>query len=164
MPEPSFVPLPGSERAPITEAETVGPVDPAQRIEITLITRRRAELPPDLVTGPSALSRDELASRHGTDPADIDLIREVLARHGIEVTAADPGMRRVGARGTVAALAETFGASLSLVRSPHPPAGQGVAEHRYREARLRVPAPPPRTWPAGPANTGPLRRTTTSGT
>ena len=140
MPEPSFVPLPGSERAPLAEAEVVGPLDPAQRIEVTLVTRRRAELPPELVTGPSTLSRDDLATRHGTDPADIDLIRTVLARHGIEVTDADPGARRVRATGTAAALAEAFGASLRLARSPHRTAGQGTAEHRYREGGLHVPA------------------------
>ena len=140
MPESSFVPLPGSERAPLPEAEVIGPLDPTERIDITLVTRRRAELPPDLVTGPTALSRDELASRHGTDPADIDLIRTVLARHGIDVTGADPGARRVTATGTAAALAETFGASLSRVRSPHPMAGHGAVEHRYREGALHLPA------------------------
>jgi kumamolisin len=140
MPEPFFVPLPGSERAPLAEAEVVGPVDPSHRIDITLVTRRRAGLPRELVTGPSVLSRDELASRHGTDPADVDLLRTVLSRHGIEVTDADTGARRVRATGTAAALADAFGASLSLVRSPHPAAPQGVAEHRYREGGLRVPA------------------------
>jgi kumamolisin len=139
MPEPSSVPLPGSERAPLPEAEVIGPLDPSERIDVTLVTRRRAELPPDLVTGPTALSRDELASRHGTDPADIDLIRTVLARHGIEVTEADPGARRVMATGTAEAFAETFGASLSRVRSSHPVAGHGDVEHRYREGGLHVP-------------------------
>ncbi len=140
MPEPSFVPLPGSERAPIAEAEVIGPVDPSQPIDITLVTRRRAELPPDLVTGPSVLSRDELAARHGTDPADARLLAAVLDRHGIEVTDADAGTRRIRATGTAAALAEAFGASLKLARSPHRAAPQGVAEHRYREGGLHVPA------------------------
>jgi hypothetical protein len=43
MPEPSFVPVPGSERAPLPEAEVIGPIDPSERIDVTLVTRRRAE-------------------------------------------------------------------------------------------------------------------------
>ena len=140
MPESSFVPLPGSERGPLTGADVIGPVDTGQRIEVTLVTRRRAELPPDLVTGPSVLSRDEMAARHGTDPADLTLISEVLAQHGIEVTGANPGARRVKATGTAGAFGEAFGASLTMVRSPHPTARLGLAEHRYREGGLRLPA------------------------
>jgi kumamolisin len=140
MPEPSFVPLPGSERTPLTGADMIGPVDSGLRIEVTLVTRRRADLPPDLVTGPSVLSRAEMAERHGTDPADLALISEVLARHAIVVTGADPGARRVKATGTVGAFGEAFGASLTMVRSPHPTARQGLTEHRYREGGLRLPA------------------------
>ena len=44
-----FVPLPGSERTALPSAADAGPVDGAQRIEITLIIRRRAALPRDLV-------------------------------------------------------------------------------------------------------------------
>ncbi len=139
MPEQSFVPLAGSERGPLAGVEDAGPLDTSQRIGVTLITRRRADLPPDLVTGPGTLSRQELAERHGTDPADLDLIRTVLARHGIEVTEADAGTRQVMATGTIAALAGTFGATLRRVRSPHPGGGQ-LTEHRYREGGLRVPA------------------------
>ena len=138
MPEQSFVPLAGSERGPIRGLEEAGPLDTSQRLEVTLITRRRAELPSDLVTGPATLSQAQLAEQHGTDPADLDLIATVLARHGLEVTEPDPGARRVKAAGTIAALAETFGAQLRRVRSPYP--GGGMTEHRYREGPLRIPA------------------------
>jgi kumamolisin len=139
MPEYSFVPLPGSERAPIAGAEPAGPLDTSARIEVTLITRRRAELPDEVVTGPLTLSRDQLALDHGTDPSDLALIRDVLARFGVEVTGADPGARRVTAGATIATLSEVFGADLRLVSSPHP-AGAGTAQHRYRVGGLRVPA------------------------
>jgi kumamolisin len=135
-----FVALPGSERAPLARAVVLGPVDPAERIEVALVTRRRAELPAELVTGPQVLSRDELAARHGSDPADVDLIRSVLAPYGIEVSEADLAGRRVTATGTAGALAEAFGASLSWVRTGHPAAAGGIAEHRYRVGSLHVPA------------------------
>ena len=138
MPEQSFVPLAGSERGPIAGLEEAGPADGSQRIEVTLITRRRAEVPAEFVTGPATLSQAEFAERHGTGPADLDLITRVLAAHGIEVTEADAGARRAKAAGTIAALSQVFGAQLRRVRSPHP-AG-GTAEHRYREGGLRIPA------------------------
>ncbi len=140
MTNDSFVPLPGSERGPVPGLEPVGPVDGAARIEVTLVTRRRASLPAELVLGPDTLTPAELAERHGTDPGDVDLIGRVLSQHGIEVTQTYTGSRCVKASGTLAALAETFGASLSMVRSDHPAASGGRAEHRYREGSLRVPA------------------------
>lgn len=140
MPENSFVPLPGSERGPVAGAHPAGALDSTKRIEVTLVTRRRENLPDDLVTGPSTLSREELQARHGTDPADVALIRDVLGRFGLEVTGADPGTRRVTVAGPIAAFSQAFGASLSLVSAPHPAAGGSTVRHRYRTGGLRVPA------------------------
>ena len=140
MPENSFVPLPGSERGPVDGAQPAGELDSSARIEVTLITRRREELPDEVVTGPATLSRDELAARHGTDQADVELIRSVLGRFGIEVTGADPGARRVSVAGPISAFSQAFGASLRLVSSPHVAARGGTAQHRYRVGGLQVPA------------------------
>ncbi len=136
----SFVPLPGSERGSLPEAEVTGPVDGSQRVEVTLVTRHRRPVPRALITGPDTLSRGQFAAEHGTDPADLDLIRTVLAQHGLEVTESDAGARRVKAAGPLSALAETFGAELSMARSPHPVPGAQPAEHRYRRGGLRLPA------------------------
>jgi kumamolisin len=136
----SFVPLPGSERGSLPESQELGAVDESQEIEVTLVTRRRAALPRDLVEGPATLTQQQFAEQHGTDPADLSLITSVLAGHGLRVTSADAGARRVTVRGTLAALSATFGARLRLVRSPGPVAGQAMVEHRYREGVLQVPA------------------------
>jgi kumamolisin len=135
----SFVALAGSERGPLPAAEVTGVVDPAERIELTLVTRRMAELPRDAAGAPVRLSREELHQRCGSDPAEQGLVADVLAElgTGIEVTSSDPGSRRVTVTGTVEALAELFGASLSLVTSPGPH-GTPVT-HRYREGSLRIP-------------------------
>ena len=135
----SFVPLPGSARGPLPAADQAGPVDESQRIEVTLVTRRRSALPRDLVEGPATVTREQLGEQHGTDPADIDFLRIVLAQHALQVTVADPGARRVKVEGSLAALSETFGAELSMVRTPQPGTGQ-PAEHRYRQGELRIPA------------------------
>ena len=139
MTEGSFVPLPGSQRETISGVQDIGPVDEGERIEVTLITRRRAELPTELVTGPATISTEELAGSYGTDPADIDRVREILAGYGLEVTGTHPGSRRVKVAGTAAQLTRTFGTTLRRVSSPDP-AGTGRVEHRYREGRLLVPA------------------------
>ena len=136
----SFVPLPGSERGSLPESQQLGAVDEAQQIEVTLVTRRRAALPRDLVEGPATLTREQFAEQHGTDPADLDLISTVLAGHGLRVTSADAGARRVKVTGTIAALSATFGATLRLARTPDPVTGQDMVEHRYREGGLQIPA------------------------
>ncbi len=139
MTESSFVPLPGSERQSLPGARDIGPVDETERIEVTLITRRRAEIPDELVTGPDTISPGELADSYGTDPGDIDRVLEILGGYGLEVTSALPESRRVKAAGTAAQLSRVFGTTLRRVSSPDL-AGPGEVEHRYREGRLMVPA------------------------
>jgi kumamolisin len=141
---PDFVPLPGSERAVLPKALPVASIDPSERIEVTIITRRRAQLPAELVSGTSMITRDELSDRYGSNPADVALIREVLARYGLDIVHADIGGRRVTVAGTVAALQDAFGASLQSVATSHSTshstAGAGFVSHRYREGPLHLPA------------------------
>src|SRR5580704_7627353 len=105
MADERFVPLPGSVRQPLPGVESVGGPDASTRIEITVVTRRRAELPRGSVTG-ALLSRDELAQLYGTDPADVERVRSTLSRFGLEVTQVDPGRRLMKATGTVSTLSQ----------------------------------------------------------
>jgi kumamolisin len=139
MTDHSFVPLPGSERGALPAAEPAGTVAPSERIEVTLVTRRRAELPRDAAGTPVRLSRAELEREHGTDPADLELVAATLADFGLEVTGQDAGSRRVSVAGPASAMATAFGAELSMVSSPVP-GGRGRVTHRYREGGLRIPA------------------------
>src|SRR5690242_17495102 len=139
MPDHSFVPLPGCERQPVAGAQPGRDLDESTHIEVTLITRRREGLPAALVTGPETVSRDELAARHGTDPSDLTLIRDVLGRFGLTVTGTDAGARRVTVAGPASALSQAFGATLRQVSAPHPTAN-GHVQHRYRVGGLHVPA------------------------
>ncbi len=139
MPDESFVPLPGSERGAVPDAEPAGPIDGSERIEVTVVTRRRAELPLDASGAPVRITREALRRRYGTDPADLDLVADTLSRFGLEVTSRDAGSRRVTVAGTVSALAAVFGAELTLVTSPA--LGNGDrATHRYRVGSLQIPA------------------------
>ena len=139
MPEESFVPLPGSARRPLPAAAQVGPVDGSERIVVTLVTRRRAELRRSASSAPARMTRDELQQQYGTDPADLDLVASTLSRFGLDVTGLHAGSRRATVAGTLSDLTATFGAELSLVTSPAPD-GQGQVTHRYRVGALRIPA------------------------
>jgi kumamolisin len=142
MPEHSYalVPLPGSERAPLADATPAGPLDTAERAELTLVLRRRAEIPAEIVEGPTVLTRDELAEQYGADPADVNLVRRTAGDLGLEVTTVDPASRRVKVAGTLGQLSSAFGVTLRQVSSPEPK-GQGTVTHRYREGPVYLPAP-----------------------
>ncbi len=142
MPEPShpLVPLPGSERAPLADAGPAGQLDTSERAEVTLILRRRAGIPAEIVAGPTVLTSDELAGRYGADPADVDLVRRTAGVEGLEVTTVDPASRRLKVAGTVRQLSSAFGVTLRQVSSPAPK-GHGTVTHRYREGPVYVPAP-----------------------
>jgi len=138
MSDESLVRLAGSERAPLADARPAGELDLSERAELTLVLRRRAELPDGLIAGPTVLTSDELAERYGADPADVDLVSQTLTSRGLEITAAAAGSRRVKVAGALGGLAGTFGVTLRQVTSPDP--GGRVVTHRYREGPLYLPA------------------------
>jgi len=139
MPNESFVTLPGSNRRPVPSAELVRAVEPTERIEVTVVLRRRAELPHDALGQPVRLSRSDLERHHGADPADIELVASALSRLGLEMTGQDAGSRWIKAAGPASAMTAAFGAELSVVTSPSM-TGQGRVTHRAREGTLRIPA------------------------
>lgn len=136
----SLVPLAGSHREPLPSAVTAGPVDPNEQLELTIVTRRAADLPRDTAGVPARLSREELRARYGSDPIELDLIASVLTEHepAITVTGRDPQSRRLSISGPAGALAAAFGTELSLVSSTAPD-GSAVT-HRYRSGGLQIPA------------------------
>src|SRR5271169_5147365 len=135
----SLVQLPGSGRASLPDVTDTAPLNTQERAEITVVLRRRAELPAEIVEGPTVLSHTELAAGYGADPADVDLVSRELTSRGLEVTAVHPTTRRVKVAGSLGDLSSAFGTTLRLVSSPDP-SGHGRVTHRYREGPLYVPA------------------------
>jgi len=136
---PSLVPLPGSDRGPLPGAPSAGPLDDSERIQVTVLTRRMAELPQQAGDVPVRLSAAELTRLHGSDPAEQALVADALTSLGLEVTSRDPGSRRMSVAGPAAALARAFGTTLSVITSAGP-GGSAPVAHRYREGGLQVPA------------------------
>ena len=126
------MPLPGSYRPALTDVQEIGAVAPDERIGVTLILRRRAELPEELVTGPETISTEQLADYYGADRADVELVVGALNMAGIDVAEVDVGSRRISATGRASALAEVFGAQLTRVR-------RDSTEFRARTGELRLP-------------------------
>jgi len=141
MPDESqnLVELPGSARTRLEAATPAGQLDTSERAELTLVLRRRAEIPAEIVEGPTVLTHDQLRDQYGADPADVDLVRQTLSALGLEVTEVHASTRRVKVAGTVGALSSAFGVTLQQVSSPDPKTGEDVM-HRYREGPLFVPA------------------------
>ena len=137
---PDLVPLSGSERSGLpgaTPAPT--PLDHSQQITVTVLLRRRAQVPSDLVEGPETVSTAQLGERYGAAEADAQLVTEVLGEYGLTVTETHLASRRLKVSGTIAAMQSAFGTTLTAVTSPHPD-GSGHVTHRYRTGGLSVPA------------------------
>ena len=110
----SFVNLPGSERLPLAAVRSLGAVDPAAVLEISVVLRRRAEPPPEAFAA-APLTRSELAERYGADPADVEAVTREVTAAGAEVISADPAARLVRVQGTVGTLTALFGSALEHV-------------------------------------------------
>src|SRR4051812_49590022 len=98
---------------------------------LTLVVRRRAALPLDVVEGPGVISAAELGRRYGADPGDLELVRRVLTARGLRGTSTDVIERTVVVEGPPAALAEGFGTRLSLFEGEDPVAPEPVRDWRH---------------------------------
>src|SRR5882762_11610651 len=136
------IPLKGSERAAVPGARALAPTDANERLEVTLLVRRRARhefaarvaactsgrAPPG-----SYLSRDEFAKRHGADPSDLAAVRAFAAAHGLAVEQEDAARRTVVLSGTAAQFCAAF--SVQLRQMSHPGGG-----YRGRTGAILLPA------------------------
>ena len=136
-----YVPLPGSDRAPLPGARRVGEVDPSEPIEVTLILRPRQQLtaahdfdqvgaaPP---AGRRHLTREELATQYGASDDDIAAVQAFAAAHGLSIGAVDAAQRRMVLGGSAAAMKDAFQVDLGQYEAP------GV-RYRGREGEIQVP-------------------------
>jgi kumamolisin len=113
-------PLKGSERQPLPGAKPVGKADPAERLEVSVLLRRRnaaalTEHVKKLARRESAgnhLSRQQFADQFGADTTDIATIRKFADAHGLAVVQEHAGRRTVVLSGTAAQFNSAFGVDL----------------------------------------------------
>jgi kumamolisin len=135
------IPLKGSERSPLSGSRAVGPADPNERLQVTVLLRRRGEQAfrdrlSQLANSDSPaepLTREQFARLFGADPADIATIRAFAAQHGLAVVKVLADRRTVVLGGTVAQLEAAFG--VKLQRFEHP-----SGSYRGRQGCIELPS------------------------
>ena len=123
---PKFVSIVGSEKFLPPEARYVGPVDPAERIEVLFLVRPGPTARAETEHAPGRhLSREEYASRYGASGPDMDLVEAFARGAGLDVVSRDPVRRTVVVAGPASRV-------LGAVR-----ADVGTYEHGGRRFRGR---------------------------
>ncbi|HEX2712038.1 MAG TPA: S53 family peptidase [Candidatus Acidoferrales bacterium] len=140
-PQKPRIDLPNSERAPVKDAQLIGPADPQQRMEVTVVLRRRskafpavAELGARLPAQRRHLRREEFVQQHGADPDDIAKIKQFASEHGLQVKSAEPARRSVILSGTAEAFSRAFEVDLKRYRHPD------GRTYRGRTGPVRIPS------------------------
>lgn len=137
-----MIPLSGSERTPLPGSKAIGPVDPTERLEVTIFLKSRApdgalenmalEAGAALPADKPRLSREEFASAYGASSEAIASVRQFAKDNNLTVVEADPAKRSVVLSGTVADLGAAFG--VELLRYGHPD-----GQYRGRTGSVQVP-------------------------
>ncbi len=134
-------PLKGSERSPLPNSRALGPADPAERLEVTVVLRGSdrqglQERLQKLAQGERSaghLSRADFARRHGASRADLDAVREFAEAHGLAVVQEHAGRRSIVLSGTVAQFNDAF--AVEMQHFSHP-----GGTYRGRSGTLQIPA------------------------
>lgn len=112
-------PLKGSERRPLPQARLIGPADPQERLEVTVLLRRRdrqglQDRLRRLNRGDRAatLSRADFAQLHGASASDLSAIKSFARAHGLAIVQEHAPRRTILLAGTVSQLNNAFGVQL----------------------------------------------------
>lgn len=132
-----------SERSPMAGAKLVGPVDPQERMEVTLFLRRGSQTKalPEVaqMAGLSPrdrqhLSRGDFAKKHAALPDDLAKVRKFAVESGLQVKEENAARRSVVLTGTVEAFSRAF--EVTLNRYEHPTKGS----YRGRTGSVTIPS------------------------
>jgi kumamolisin len=132
--------LKGSERKPMPGATSVGKSDPAERLEVTVLLRRRngdalkervKKIGSRAGTG-AHLTRAEFDAQFGAAGPDVAAVKSFAGAHGLSVVQEHAGRRTVVLSGTVAQFNSAFG--VDLQRFEHP-----GGSYRGRVGALQLP-------------------------
>ena len=95
--------LAGSERRPVPGARSIGPADPAEQLEVSVVLRQASaevlrEKVRKLAAGDRSetrVEREDFAGQFGARPEDIEAVGTFAATHGLTVAEADPARRTI---------------------------------------------------------------------
>jgi len=129
--------LAGSTKHRPPNAQIVGEV-PSSEFRVTVTVRRRNELPSVEAQSRQKpgdrtyMTREEHASKHAADPADIAKVEAFAQENGLRVVNTDLAQRTVTLSGTAAAFSNAFGVELKMYKS-------GDVTYRGREGDILIP-------------------------
>ncbi|MGB9404321.1 MAG: S53 family peptidase [Candidatus Acidiferrales bacterium] len=136
--------LRGSERAPMPGARRVGPADPNEIIDVTIVVRRRSHalgtFPRIEILGSTPLrarnhlTREQFAAQHGAADEDFAQIRQFAAANELRIATEAPARRSIILTGSVSAFSRAFDVELSKYEHPS-------GTYRCRTGSLKIPAP-----------------------
>ena len=98
----------GSQRVPLPGARALGPANPHTTIEVTLKLRGKKELPELNDRPKKTMTREELAAEYGASGRDVEKVREVFGKLGLQVVDASEVTRSVRLSGSTAAMEQAF--------------------------------------------------------
>jgi len=133
MPSSKRVSLAGTERVALSGARVIGPTDPHQLLEVSVVLKHRQPLPP-VEHHANHLSHEEFAGAYGANPSDIDKVRQFASEFNLQVLErGDEALRRtVTLAGTAANMEKAFGVDLNDYEHPE-------GSYRGRTGALQVP-------------------------
>ncbi len=130
--------LAGSEREPLAGSRSTGPVNPHERIEVTLylrapITSNLADLISEQAQGKHPpLTREEYAATQRAAHEDLAKVEQFAREHDLTVVETDPVRRRMVLAGTAAAMSAAFATELQQYEHPG-------GSYRGRTGPLHIP-------------------------
>lgn len=131
-----MVKLQGSVPATSADVRSLGPAPADERIDVTVLVRRRAPLAPhplDAHIGQRRyLTRAEFAAQHGASDADLDAVAAFAQKAGLAVVERRPAARSIVLSGTAGQVTAAFGTAIERVEH-----AAGIS--RRRTAPVHVP-------------------------
>ncbi|NEN83506.1 S53 family peptidase [Paenibacillus elgii] len=124
----NWVRVPGSERAAVQGSRKVGPADPNEQMSVTVVVRRPAadtavtsmieKVGAQPLSERRHLTREEFASTHGANPADLSKVEKFAHEHNLQVKEVNAAAGTMVLSGTVTSFSKAFGVELSTYEHP----------------------------------------------
>ena len=117
----SRVTLNGSSKSPLPSGQDLGPADPNQSLEVTLLLRRHRSPDPANFASNSLhqrryLTRAEFARSHGATSHSVQRVRDFADQYNLKITQENLPARLIKLSGTVQSFHQAFGVDLHHYR------------------------------------------------
>jgi kumamolisin len=118
-----YVAIAGSEREPIPGSTKLGPCDPSESVQVTVVLRPRPlgrNVKPlgELVASGERLTRTDYEARYGANPEDVRRVEAFAHGHSLAVSSVNLSARTLKLTGTASACSEAFQVDLAQYQSP----------------------------------------------